>query len=236
GTVMPGGLKIEKRKIRGQTSNGMLCSARELGLGQEHEGILELTVAAAPGTPLLQAMPLGDTRLVVDVLPNRPDLLSHLGLAREVAAITGASLDLPEIGVENVEIPAPKRFRRAGNAGGIVLHLADATLASRYMGIVIRGVKVGPSPQWLVERLAAVGSRSINNVVDATNYVLHELGKPTHAFDLAKFALDTKLPQKTLVVRSAKAGETLVTLDGVERTLTPEMTVIADSVKPVGLA
>src|SRR6476620_6544187 len=133
GTVLPGGLKIEKRKIRGQTSNGMLCSARELGLGQEHDGILELTVDAAPGTPLLQAMPIGDARLVVDVLPNRPDLLSHLGLAREIAAITGASLDLPGIGVESVDVPAPKRFRRAGNAGGIVLHLEDATLASRYM-------------------------------------------------------------------------------------------------------
>jgi len=236
GTVMPGGLKIEKRKIRGQTSNGMLCSARELGLGQEHEGILELQLDAAPGTPLLQVMSLGDTRLVVDVLPNRPDLLSHLGLAREIAAITGASLDLPEIGVESVEVPAPKRFRRAGNAGGIVLHLEDATLATRYMGIVIRGVRVGPSPQWLIDRLVAVGSRSINNVVDATNYVLHELGQPTHAFDLGKFDLDTKLPEKTVVVRSAKAGETLVTLDGVKRELTPEMTVIADATRPVGLA
>ena len=236
GTVMPGGLKIEKRKIRGQTSNGMLCSARELGLGQEHEGILELVIDATPGTPLLEAMPLGDVRLVVDVLPNRPDLLSHLGLAREVAAVSGALLELPEIGVGAIEIPAPKRFRRAGNAGGIVLHLEDAALATRYMGIVVRGVTVGPSPQWLVDRLAAVGSRSINNVVDATNYVLHELGQPTHAFDLGKFDIDTKLPEKTVVVRTAKAGETLVTLDGVERTLTPEMTVIADSVRPVGLA
>ncbi|HKP16364.1 MAG TPA: phenylalanine--tRNA ligase subunit beta [Gemmatimonadaceae bacterium] len=236
GTVMSGGLRIEKRKIRGHTSNGMLCSARELGLGQEHEGILELSLNVPPGTPLLAAMPIGDSRLVVDVLPNRPDLLSHLGLAREVAALSGTRLELPDIGVAGVEIPEPKRFRRAGNAGGIVLHLEDATLATRYMGIVIRGVKVGPSPQWLVDRLAAVGSRSINNVVDATNYVLHELGQPTHAFDLAKFDLETKLPQKTVVVRSAKAGETLVTLDGVERKLTPETTVIADAVRPVGLA
>jgi phenylalanyl-tRNA synthetase beta chain len=236
GTVMPGGLKIEKRKIRGQTSNGMLCSARELGLGQEHDGILELDLDVPPGTPLLSAMPIGDARLVVDVLPNRPDLLSHLGLAREVAAITGARLSLPDIGVAGIEIPAPKRFRRAGNAGGIVLHLEDASLATRYMGAVVRGVKVGPSPDWLVARLAAVGSRSINNVVDATNYVLHELGQPTHAFDLGKFDLDTKLPEKTVVVRTARAGETLVTLDGVERKLTPEMTVIADSTRPVGLA
>jgi phenylalanyl-tRNA synthetase beta chain len=236
GTVMPGGLKIEKRKIRGHTSNGMLCSARELGLGQEHEGILELSVDAAPGTPLLDALSVGDTRLVVDVLPNRPDLLSHLGLAREVAALTGSSLVLPDIGLGEIDVPTPKRFRRAGNAGGIVLHLEDAALATRYMGVVVRGLRVGPSPQWLVDRLAAVGSRSINNVVDATNYVLHELGQPTHAFDLGKFDLETKLPQKTVVVRAARDGERLVTLDGVERALTSEMTVIADSVRPVGLA
>ena len=236
GTVMPGGLRIEKRKIRGHTSNGMLCSARELGLGEEHEGILELAVEAPPGTPLLQALTIGDARLVVDVLPNRSDLLSHLGLARELEAITGTPSRLPDIGVAEISIPAPKRFRRAGNAGGIVLHLEDASLAARYMGIVVRGVSVGPSPQWLVDRLVAVGSRSINNVVDATNYVLHELGQPTHAFDLGKFDLETKLPQKTVVVRTAKPGETLVTLDGVHRVLTPEMTVIADAVRPVGLA
>src|SRR3954468_15390405 len=119
GTIMPGGLKIEKRKIRGQTSNGMLCSARELGLGHDHDGILELTVNAAPGTPLLRALPIGDSRLVVDVLPNRPDLLSHLGLAREIEAITGAPSHLPSIGAESIAVPSPKRFRRAGNAGGI---------------------------------------------------------------------------------------------------------------------
>ena len=236
GTVMPGGLKIEKRKIRGQTSNGMLCSARELGLGQEHDGILELDLDVPPGTPFLDAMPLGDARLVIDVLPNRPDLLSHLGLARELAAVTGRELRLPDIGVSDAPTPEPKRFRRAGNAGGVVLHLEDASLASRYMGVVIRGVAVGPSPQWLVERLAAVGSRSVNNVVDATNYVLHELGQPTHAFDLGKLDVETQLPQKTVVVRTAKPGETLVTLDGVTRTLTPEMTVIADSVKPIAIA
>ncbi len=236
GTVMPGGLKIEKRKIRGQTSNGMLCSARELGLGEEHDGILELDLDVAPGTRFLDAMPIGDVRLVIDVLPNRPDLLSHLGVARELAAVTGRELRLPEIGAEGVPVPEPKRFRRAGNAGGVVLHLEDATLASRYMGVVIRGLKVGPSPQWLVARLAAVGSRSINNVVDATNYVLHELGQPTHAFDLGKLDLETQLPQKTVVVRTAKPGESLVTLDGVTRTLSADMTIIADSIRPIAIA
>ena len=236
GTVMPGGLKIEKRKIRGQTSNGMLCSARELGLGEEHDGILELDLDVAPGTRFLDAMPIGDARLVIDVLPNRPDLLSHLGVARELAAVTGRELRLPVIGAEGVPVPEPKRYRRAGNAGGVVLHLEDATLASRYMGVVIRGLKVGPSPQWLVDRLAAVGSRSINNVVDATNYVLHELGQPTHAFDLGKLDLETQLPQKTVVVRTAKPGESLVTLDGVTRTLSADMTIIADSIRPIAIA
>ena len=236
GTVLPGGLKIEKRKIRGQTSNGMLCSARELGLGDEHEGIMELDVDVAPGTPFLRAMPVGDARLVIDALPNRPDLLSHLGVAREVAAVTGDELHLPDIGVDGIAIPDTRRFRRAGNAGGIVLHLEDAALATRYMGVVIRGVTVGASPQWLVERLAAIGSRSINNIVDATNYVLHELGQPTHAFDLAKVDPEPTMPEKTIVVRSAKDGETLVTLDGVTRTLTPDMTVIADSKDPIALA
>ena len=236
GTVMPGGLKIEKRKIRGQTSNGMLCSARELLLGEEHDGILELDLDVAPGTPFLSAMPVGDARLVVDVLPNRPDLLSHLGIAREIAAVSGGDVRLPDIGTADIEIPEPRRFRRAGNAGDVVLHLEDATLASRYMGVVIRGVKVGPSPQWLVDRLASVGSRSINNIVDATNYVLHELGQPTHAFDLLKVDPEPKMPERTVVVRSARPGETLVTLDGVTRKLTEEMTVIADSRDPIALA
>ena len=236
GTVMPGGLKIEKRKIRGQTSNGMLCSARELGLGEEHDGIMELDLDVEPGTPFLAAMPVGDARLVVDVLPNRPDLLSHLGIAREIAAVTGSDVQLPDIGTSDIEIPEARRFRRAGNAGDVVLHLEDATLASRYMGVVIRGVTVGASPQWLVDRLASVGSRSINNIVDATNYVLHELGQPTHAFDLLKVDPEPKMPERTVVVRAAREGETLMTLDGVTRKLTPDMTVIADSRDPIALA
>ena len=236
GTTMLDGKKIEKRKIRGQTSNGMLCSARELGLGEEHEGIMELDLDVAPGTPFLQVMPVGDSRLVVDVLPNRPDLLSHLGVAREIAALLGATLAYPDVGTSGIEILQPKRFRRAGNAGGIVMHLEDSSLATRYMGVVIRGVKVGPSPAWLVERLAAVGSRSINNIVDASNYVLHEIGQPTHAFDFNKIDPDPKMPEKTIVIRRAKDGETLVTLDGTKRILTADMTVIADSVNPIALA
>ena len=231
GTVMPGGLKIERRKIRGAVSNGMLCSARELGLGVDHEGIMELDLDVAPGTPFLQAMPAGDARLVIDVLANRPDLLSHRGLAREIAVITGKPLALPPIEGSAGPIATPRRASEAGETGGTKVKLAEAgALARRYMAVVIRGVKVGPSPAWLVARLEAVGSRSINNVVDATNYVLWELGQPTHAFDLAK------LEGNAVGVRRARTGETIVTLDGIERRLADSVTVIADAMRPVAIA
>lgn len=231
GTTMPGGLKIERRKIRGAVSNGMLCSARELGLGQDHDGIMELALDVAPGTPFLQAVPSGDSRLVIDVLANRPDLLSHRGIARELAAITGKPMALPTFDADNGAIATPRRGNGAGETGGMRVQVeGGASLARRYMGIVIRGIRVGPSPDWLVARLEAVGSRSINNVVDATNYVLWELGQPTHAFDAAR------LEGNTVKVRPARPGETLVTLDGVERKLTPEMTVIADALHAVAIA
>ena len=230
GTTMPGGLKIEKRKIRGQWSNGMLCSARELGLGGDADGILELSLDARPGTRFLDAVPAGDTRIVVDVTPNRPDLLSHLGLARELAATLARPLGLPAIPGTPAAVPAAERKRSAGRAGPVAVHLEEVTLAPRYMGAVIRGVSVGPSPEWLVARLAAVGSRSINNVVDATNYVLHELGQPVHAFDV------TKLGGSTIVVRKARKGESLVTLDGTTRPLDERITVIADATTPQAIA
>jgi len=231
GSTLPGGLKLEKRKIRGAISNGMLCSARELGLGQEHEGILELATDAKPGTPLLQAIPLGDARIVVDVTPNRPDLLSHMGLARELAAAVDAEIKLPEPAeLPAVNVPAPVAHGGEATAGSIRVALEDAAGAPRYMGVVIKGVKIGPSPAWLVDRLASVGSRSINNVVDVTNYLLHELGQPMHAFDAKK------LGGSAVIVRRARSGETLVTLDGTSRTLTPEMTVIADAERAQALA
>ena len=230
GTTMPNGLKIEKRRIRGQSSNGMLCSPRELGLGEDHEGILELSVDAAPGTPFLKVMPAGDTRIVIDIAPNRPDLLSHLGVAREVAAAVDSPLDLPRLEGATARIPDPTRERAKGQIGNVEVRVDEEGLARRYMAVVIRGLRVGPSPEWLVRRLTAIGSRSINNVVDATNYVLHELGQPTHAFDLVK------LSGPSVVVRRARAGERLTTLDGVERTLTDAMTVIADAKRPQAVA
>ena len=222
GTTMPNGMKIERRKIRGVASNGMLCSARELGLGDDHQGILELDTTAAPGTQFLSIMPIGDMRLVLDVGANRPDLLSHLGLARELSAITGKNWRLPDIPNLGTETPRPKTVAGKGATAGVEVRVDDDAKVRRYMGAVIRGVSIGPSPEWLVRRLEAVGVRSISNVVDATNYVLHELGQPIHAFDLSKL-------EGAVTVRRASAGETLVTLDGLSRTLPSDSVVIADS-------
>ena len=229
GTVMPAGLTIEKRKIRGFTSNGMLCSARELGLGDDHDGILALTVDVPPGTPLLLAMPIGDTQLDVDVLPNRPDLLSHRGVAREVAALTGVMMQLPDELGGNAAVPAATSGAAKASAKGVSVTVEDAEGAPRYIAVVIRGVKVGESPAWLKERVASVGSRSISNVVDATNYVLHGLGQPVHAFDLAKLA------GSAIVVRKAKSGEPFVALDGSAHKLESWMTIIADGAHATAL-
>lgn len=231
GVTLPGGLKIESRKIRGETSEGMLCSARELGLGQDHEGILDLATSAAPGTPLLKALPLADHRLVVDVGPNRPDLLCHKGIARELSASYGMPFRLPVIPrAAAVDIPPSRRGGTTGQAGSVTITIEDVESCPRFHGAMIRGARVGPSPEWLKRRLETVGVRSINNVVDATNWVMLELNQPMHAYDAAK------LHWGRLIVRRAITGERLVTLDGVERTLTDEMVVIADPEGVIGVA
>jgi phenylalanyl-tRNA synthetase beta chain len=222
GTTLPNGMKLDRRKIRGIYSNGMLCSARELGLGEDHQGIMALNIDAKPGTPFTSAVPVGDTRLVIDVGANRPDLLSHLGIARELAAITRKKWELPELPGLGPKTPNGKRAFAAGETAGIRVNVQPETRTRRYMAAVVRGVTVGPSPEWLSRRLEAVGVRSINNIVDATNYVLHELGQPIHAFDLARL----KAP---VDVRMAKKGETLTTLDGTRRELAANAVVIADA-------
>ena len=224
GTTLPGGLVLERRKIRGEYSEGMLCSARELRLGDDHEGILELDTAAPPGTPFLEAVPIADTRLELDVTPNRPDLLCHVGLARELGAALGQRVKLPAF-VDAAAARPPRAARAEGSAGatdGVRVVIEDTEGCPRYLAAVVRGARVGASPDWLRRRLEAAGSRSINNIVDATNYILLEVGQPLHAFDLAKLA------GPAIVVRRARPGEAIVTLDGVRRTLTPAMTVIAD--------
>src|SRR6266516_4897418 len=232
GAELPGGLKLERRKIRGVESNGMLCSAKELGLGQDHAGILELETPAAPGTRFLDAVPLADDQLVLDVPANRPDLLCHKGVAREVAAVLGGTVKLPEIPGARAVTPSGARGRPSdkGKVDGVEVRLEDAEGCPRYIAAVIRGVRVGPSPAWLGARLAAVGQRSINNVVDATNYILFELNQPLHAFDLAR------LRGPAVVIRRAKAGEPITTLDGVARKLTGEMTAICDAERPTIVA
>ncbi len=225
GTTLPGGVVLERRKIRGEYSEGMLCSARELHLGEEHEGILELDTAAAPGTPFLDAVPVADTRLELDVTPNRPDLLSHQGLARDLGAVLGKGVKLPAF--LDAAAPRPPRAARAagaeGTTAGVRIAIEDPEGCPRFTAAVLRGVAIRPSPPWLRMRLEAAGVRSINNVVDATNYILLEVGQPMHAYDLAKVA------GPALVARRARPGEALVTLDGVRRPLTPAMTVIADA-------
>src|SRR3989454_8072379 len=226
GAVLPGGLKLERKKIRGVESNGMLCSAKELGLGGDHTGILELDTTAAPGTRFVDAMGIADHQIVIDVPANRPDLLCHKGVARELGASLGAPVKLPSIpGAKSLSVSPPatdgESFRIRQSARGVVdgveVRLEDPEGAPRYMIAVIRGVRVGPSPAWLANRLTAVGQRPINNVVDATNYILFELNQPLHAFDLAK------LRGPAVVIRRARPNERIRTLDGVERLLTPEM-------------
>ena len=235
GATLPGGLKLDRRNIRGVESNGMLCSAKELGLGADHAGILELETTAAPGTRFLDALPIADDQIVIDVSANRPDLLCHKGVARELAAVMGGTVKLPTVGRPDGPtgraVPSPVRpTARRAVVDGVEVRLEDPEGAPRYMIAVIRGVKVGPSPAWLAHRLTSLGQRPINNIVDATNYILFEINQPLHAFDLAK------LKGPAVVVRRAKSGEQIVTLDGVSRRLTADMLVICDAERPTIVA
>ncbi|MCI0436584.1 MAG: phenylalanine--tRNA ligase subunit beta, partial [Gemmatimonadetes bacterium] len=231
GATLPGGMTLRRAKIRGEESNGMLCSARELELGRDHEGILELHGTFEPGASFIEATGLDDVRLVVDVTPNRPDLLSHWGLARELAPRGDASLGLPAVpgGYTAVAAVTYVQGGEVVEHGGLRITLVDAAGCPRYCAAIVRGVQVKPSPEWLGSRLRAIGQRPINNIVDASNWVLHELGQPTHAFDLGALGSE-------IVVRRARAGETLVTLDGSRRTLDSEVLVIADARRAVALA
>lgn len=230
GAELPGGIKLRKAKIRGEYSFGMLCSARELGLGDDASGILQLPDDTPVGEPLIRILGLDDVRLDIDVTANRGDLLSHMGVARELAACAGIEVRLPEI---PEAVPQPVLFSRDSSKGSIeslTIEVQAPALCSRYLGAIIRGVTVGPSPAWLQNRLRAVGSRSINNVVDATNYVLLELGQPMHAFDLAE------IRGGSVIVREAMAGEKILTLDGEKRTLEAGMLAICDSDGPIAIA
>lgn len=221
GTRLPGDLEIRKAALRGVESDGMLCSARELGLSEDASGLMLLDRSVEPGTPLPAALGLADTLFEVNVTPNRPDALSHLGLAREVAVATGSQLRPPRSGLTQKGGPA---------AEAVSVRIEAPDRCARYAARVIEGVRVGPAPFWLRRRLEACGVRSISNAVDATNFALLELGHPLHAFDLDRVA------GAQIVVRMARGGEKMVTLDGVERSLVPDDLVIADRDRPSALA
>jgi phenylalanyl-tRNA synthetase beta chain len=221
GATLPGGTRIEKAKLRGVESSGMLCSARELGLAEDASGLLLLDRAVAPGTPIARALGIEDTLLEVNVTPNRPDALSHVGIAREVAAFLG----------ERVRMPSPRLAESGGPASDAVkVRIEAPEKCARYAARVVEGVRIGPSPAWLARRLEACGVRSISNVVDATNFVLLELGHPLHAFDLDRVA------GHEIVVRTARPGERITTLDGKERALDPDDLLIADRDRGSALA
>ncbi len=210
---------VRRAVIRGVESAGMICSERELGISDDHSGIMVLPEDAPVGTPLSQY--LGETVLELEVRPHRPDALSVLGVAREVAALTGQKVREPSLDYEEVGEPARRR---------VSVEVAEPALCPRYVAGLIEGVRVGPSPSWMQNRLRAAGLRPINNVVDVTNYVMLEMGQPLHAFDFHK------LEGRRVVVRRAQEGETLELLDGTLASLTPDMLVIADARRPVAVA
>ncbi len=226
GTVLYSGgesFKIKKSKIRGEESRGMICSAAEIGVGESHEGIMVLPAELPAGLPASEYFDVkSDVVIEVDITPNRVDATSHYGVARDLYAYLKCrgietALHLPEGDVDFTDAEPVK----------VVVESPEACL--RYSGVVVRGVKVAPSPDWLRQALESIGQKSINNIVDATNYVLHEMGQPLHAFDLAKMSGGIR-------VRLARTGETLTTLDGVERKLTDRDLVICNDQVPQCLA
>ena len=209
---------LEAAKIRGVESQGMICSEQELSLGDDHSGIIVLPDDAPTGTLLDEY--LGDTVLDLELTPNRLDCLSILGVAHEVAALTGKKVREPESSYKEAGVPIAEQ---------ISISVASPELCRRYTASLLQGVKIGPSPQWLQDRLTRAGQRPINNVVDVTNFVMLEYNQPLHAFDY------DLIKDATVIVRRAKPGETLTTLDGVERKLSTGNLLIADADDPIGL-
>jgi phenylalanyl-tRNA synthetase beta chain len=219
GAVLPGGLQLEQREVRGQLSDGMILAEDEVELGTDHSGIMVLPPGVEPGTPLADVLPLVEDVLLVEATGNRPDLLSIYGIAREVAALYDLEL-----------APVPGTDPEPHADETVDVTVEDFAGCPRYIGRLFREVTIGPSPVWLKARLLTAGMRPISNVVDVTNYVMLALGNPLHAFDLAT------LHGGRIVVRRALPGETIRTLDGVERRLEPDDLMIADAERSVALA
>jgi phenylalanyl-tRNA synthetase beta chain len=224
GAVMPDGTKLGKAKLRGVESSGMILAEDELGIGDQHSGIVVLDDGLAAGTPLAEALPIADEALELEITPNRPDCLAVYGIAREVHAATGAPL-APDPTDRDAE---PSGDDRAEDHAAV--EIADPDVCLRFTARVFEDVKVGPSPLWLKQRLIAAGQRPISNVVDITNYVMLLTGQPLHAFDL------DEVRGARIVVRRARDGETMITLDDVERTFDPSMALVCDADGPSGIA
>ena len=223
GAVLPGGAVIRRAEIKGVVSPGMLCSGEELGveIAEEEPGIMLLDVKCSPGEKIIDLLPFNEPVLEVDLTPNRGDCLGMLGIAREVAAITGKKIILPP----NEAKEEGKEIEKLAS-----VEIRDPDLCFRYTARIMEDFSIKPSPLKMQFRLLAAGIRSISNLVDVTNYVMWETGFPMHAFDYDKLA------GGKIIVRRARQGEELVTLDGVKRLLDPEVLVIADTREPVGLA
>ncbi len=219
GATLPGGFTIRRTEVRGVESHGMLCSAKELGLDEDASGLLALSASSKPGTDLRHALALDDTLITLKLTPNRADCLSLLGIAREVAAITAAPLRAPEI----VHAPVTSKATRT-------VRVEDFAACPRFASRMIEGIDVrAPTPEWMKERLARSGIRAISAVVDITNYVMLELGQPMHAYD-------DRLLEGDVVVRFANAGEKLLLLNGETFDLEPDLLLVCDHKKPLGLA
>ncbi|MBS1679407.1 MAG: phenylalanine--tRNA ligase subunit beta [Actinobacteria bacterium] len=224
GARMPGGEKLRKAKLRGVASEGMILAADEIEVGDDHDGIMVLDDALAAGTPLAEIVPLAEPVLEIEVTPNRSDCFGVHGVAREVHAVTGAPLGA-DPWTDDAPATAPGN---AADFAKVTVEVPD--LCPRFTARVFRDVKIGPSPLWLRERLAAAGQRPISNVVDITNYVMLLTAQPLHAYDL------DKVPGGELIVRTARAGEKMTTLDDVERELDTDTVLVCDRDRPSGIA
>ncbi len=222
GAVIPnGGFTIKKAKIRGEHSSGMICAEDELGISDNHDGIMVLDEKLEPGAPLAGVLGYDDVIIDIAITPNRPDALSHIGVARDLAVMLNREFKKPEVNTK------PSGYLSENE---ISIEIKNRIGCPRYVGLVVKDVKIAPSPDWLQKRLTAIGQRPINNVVDVTNFVLHETGQPIHAFDLEQIG------EKKIIIRDAGDDSDFVTLDSKERKLPPDALMIADGERNVAIA
>ena len=222
GSILPGDFKIGKAKIRGEVSHGMICSESEMRISEEHDGIMVLSNIARPGSSIVDYFNENSTSIELDITPNRPDCFSHFGVARDLAAKTKVQLKSP--------IVKQQKFKKNEAGDWISLAFENSDDCPRYVAGIVKNVKVAPSPEWLKSRLESIGQRSINNLVDISNYVMMEIGHPTHIFDY------DKLGSKEILIRRGKKGEKIITLDEVNRKLSPNELLITNGKDPIAIA